>query len=156
MLKKCFLLLSIMIFSQLSFAKSTPITSYGDLLTTLTQGASVRAIILVNKCSTTNASADIQEDAIAGMNFTVFNKHPITIGKVQKNMIATSISTLIEHGKLGTIYNYVRLRVFDDNTAELFSEYLDPRTYQPLGTMTTHCSISNGHDQNGILLYSVS
>lgn len=66
------------------------------------------------------------------------------------------MTTLVEHNKLGTVYNYVRLRIFDDGSAEIFSEYLEPISYKRLGATTASCSISNGQDQNGILLYDDS
>lgn len=155
-LKKLFLYILIINVSQL--ANATPsriLDNYSDLLNAISQGDSVRAIIFINKCSMEKYSVD-SNDVIAGMNFTNFNKYPVNVGAQQKNTIATSISTLVEHNKLGTVYNYVRLRIFDDNSAEIFSEYLDPTTYKKLGSMTANCSISHGHDQNGVLLYDIS
>ncbi len=57
-----------------------------------------------------------EDDAIAGLNFTIFNKHQIVINNVTKEMISTSITMLVSHHELGAVYNYVRLRVFADNT----------------------------------------
>jgi hypothetical protein len=112
--------------------------------------------MFVNKCSLNNKSSADSNSVITGMNFTNFSKYQVTIDKQSKNVISTSINMLVEHGKLGTVYNYVRLRIFEDNSAEIFSEYLDPTSYKQLGSTSVNCFISNGHDQNGILLYDLS
>jgi hypothetical protein len=146
----------IALMSQVTYANSSRLlTNYPDLLSAVSQGDTVRAVIYMNKCSIKTNSTD-PNDVIAGMNFTIFNKYQISVGGKQKNMIATSTNMLIEHSVLGTIYNYVRVRVFDDNTAEVYSEYLDPISYTQKGVMTANCLVSNGHDQNGIWLYDVS
>src|SRR5579872_2572575 len=151
MIKKIVLSSLILALSQVSHATSAQsITNYPDLLNSLSQGHSVRAIMYVNKCSIASAT-NASNDVIAGMNFTVFNKYAVTVGTQLKNAIAISDNKLVEHSKFGPVYNYVRLRVFEDNSVEIFSEYLDPTTYKQLGSMTANCAISNGHDQNGIL-----
>lgn len=148
------IIFGILIVTLNTFTNANPariIMNYDDLLSSVKQGDSIRAILLINKCSMTKTINN--QEIIAGMNFTNFNKYQVTIGNQQKNTIATSTNTIVEHTKLGTVYNYVRLRIFDDNSAEIFSEYLNPITYKQLGSMTAKCMISNGHDQNGVLLY---
>lgn len=156
-IKKIFFCICVIALSHLAnAAPARIITNYSDLLNKVSQGDSVRAIMFINKCSMTKSANINPSDIIAGMNFTNFNKYQVYVATQQKNTIATSINTLVEHSALGAVYNYVRLRIFDDNTAEIYSEYLDPTTYKQLGIMTATCEISNGHDQNGILLYDVS
>lgn len=155
MIKKFFIFATLVCFTQFATANSSQLLgSYSDLLHAISQGDSIRAIMYVNKCSMTSTSMKV-DDVIAGMNFSDFNKYPVSVGNIQKNTIATSIYKLVEHPIFGPIYNYVRLRIFEDNSAEIFSEYLDPRTYKQLGSMTANCAVSNGHDQNGIMLYHV-
>lgn len=152
--KQFFCFLFLIALSQVTLANSTQtLASYSDLLNALSQGNSVRAIMYVNKCSIVSSTAN-SKDIIAGMPFTEFNKYAVTIGTQQKNTIATSTNKLIEHSQFGPVYNYVRLRIFEDNSAEIFSEYLDPTTYKQRGSMTANCTLSNGHDQNGILLFN--
>lgn len=147
----CFSL--ILAFSQIANANSSRlITSYSDLVNSVSQGDTVRAIMHVDKCSFGKGSSD----AIAGINFTNFNKYPILAGNELKNVVATSIMQVVEHPKYGPVYDYVRLRVFENNTAELLSEFIDPVTYKVLDTPKVGtCTISNGHDQNGLMLYDI-
>ena len=141
--------------SQITLADPhTIISNYSDLLAALAKGNSVRALMTLNKCVSSSHSIN-SNDTLGGMNFTNFNKYQISIDGQQKNIIATSINMLIEHSKLGTIYNYVRLRIFEDNSAEVFSEYLDPKTYVQLGSASFNCHLSDGKDKNGIVLYDL-
>lgn len=149
---KKLIFMSLIAFSQLTFANPPELlSSYSDLLNSISHGNNIRAIMFVKKCSPT-----INDDAIAGMNFTNFNKYQVDVGNQKKDTIATSIMMLVSHPQLGSVYDYVRLRVFADNSAEIFSEFLDPTTYKSIGTQTMNCKISNGHDENGVLLYSIN
>lgn len=153
---KLLFVLLILFGQTVNAAPAKTITNYADLLSSISQGDSVRAVMFLNKCSVSNKTTTNSVDVIAAMNFNIFNKYQVTIGSQQKNTIATSITTLVEHNKYGTVYNYVRLRIFEDNSAEVFSEYLDPTTYKQLGSLTFNCAVSNGNDQNGIVLYNIS
>lgn len=139
--------------SQQVFAESPRLlNSYAELLATLSKGYNVRAIINLNKCTSTNGSQNAN-DAIAGMNFTNFNKYQIPVGNQQKNIIATSITLLVQHPILGEVDNYVRLRVFEDNSVEVYSEYLDPKSFTELGSATATCELSDDKNQRSISLY---
>jgi len=149
--KKLFLF-SIIIVSQIANANpSRLITNYSDLLSSVSQGKTIRAIMFTKKCSPAAT-----EDAIAGINFTTFNKYQVPVGSEKKDTIATSIMMTVLHDQLGPVNDYVRLRVFADNSVEIFNDFLDPTTYKSLGSKTMNCAISNGHDQNGVLLYDIS
>lgn len=132
------------------------ITNYSDLLTALTQGDDVRAIITVNKCTSSSENSKDFTDIYASLNFTTFNKYQLQISGQAKDVIATSINMLVKSEQFGNVDNYVRLRVFQDGSAELFSQYLNPTTYAQLQAVSFNCHISNGQDQNAITLYDMS
>jgi hypothetical protein len=143
---------SLLVFSQLALANPQQLVpSYSELLNSISQGSNIRAIMYVKKCS-----PSISEDAIAGMSFTNFNKYQVEVNNKKKDTIATSITMLASHPQFGAIYNYVRLRVFADDTVEIFSEYLDPTSFKPLASKTMNCKVSNGHDDNGVMLYRLT
>jgi hypothetical protein len=140
--------------NHLVFANShTLLTNYSDLFTALTKGDAVRAIILLDKCTPVSANSEDSQN-IAGLNFTTFNAYQIQVGAQKKNVIATSIDMMVEHKTLGSVHGYLRLRIFDDNSVEVFSEYLDPKTYAKLGAFTLSCQISDGKDNKGIRFYN--
>lgn len=151
---KMLLLGTLFTVSQLACADHKVLSNYDDLLASIGKGNPVRAIMTLNKC--THQSNTMNDNTVlGGMSFTNFNKYQIKIGSEQKNLISTSTNILVEHDDLAA-YNYVRLRVFDDNTAEIFSEFLDPKTYAKSGAVTFNCHLSDGHDQNGVTLYDLS
>lgn len=124
------------------------ITTYSDLESTLTQGHTVRFIMDFNKCTPAFNS-------VGGMNFAVFNKYQVQINGETKNTIATSSTILTHHNKFGPVYSFVRLRVFEDNSAEVFSEFLDPKNYSQLSSATFACHLSDGKTQGGVTLLTV-
>lgn len=137
-------------------AQHKPIIHYTDLLTSLSQGNNVRAIITLNKCTLSGSlNADIN-DNIASMNFNNFNQYQIQMDGKIKNVIATSNTMLVQHHQFGMIFHYARLRLFSDDSAELYGQFLDPKTYSPLGEVMYHCRISHGDDHNGVELYQIS
>jgi hypothetical protein len=132
------------------------ITNYSDLLIALSQGDEVRAIIAVNKCTPASDNSKDFNDTYGSLNFTNFNKYQLQVNGQSKDVIATSINMLVKNDQLGSVYNYVRLRVFQDGSAELFSQFLNPVTYAQLQSGSFNCHLSNGQDQNAVALYDLS
>lgn len=143
--------------SQTAFANNHKIiTNYYDLSSALSQGDTVRAIMTINKCVPASKNSQEPDDTLGSLNFTNFNQYKIQANGQMKNVIATSINMLTQSSKFGPVYNYVRLHVFEDGSAEIFSEYLDPKNFAPVQTVTLNCHLSNGADQNAIKLYNLS
>lgn len=150
-----FLGLSLMSLPLLTFAH-TPIENYHSLLEALSKGHEVRAIISLGECHTEGESAAKSSNHIGGMNFTQFNKYQISINNKPTNMIATSINMLVESAQHGPVYNYVRLRVFENNQVEMASMFLHPQDYSVISKTTFQCAISNDNEHHGIRLYDIS
>lgn len=155
--KKILLTSLIFTLSQSTFAASAVVPSYAALEKVLAAGDSVRTIITLSNCTMTAGTKPVVADSIfAGMNFDVFNKYQTQIGTQLKDVIATSVAPLVLNNTLGPVYSYARVRVFDDNSVEVFTDQFDPKTYAVLATATFTCAISNGKDTNGVLLLDVS
>jgi hypothetical protein len=138
-----------------AFAAPKLISNYQDLVSNLSKGDEVRAIFLINKCTTDQKTAN-DNNIIAGMNFTQFNKYSIQANNESKNIVATSFSMMTEHSRYGLTYNYIRLRVFEDNSAEILSEYFDPKDFSRLGLIVFNCQLSQEPSQEGVTLYDLS
>jgi hypothetical protein len=140
-----------------TFAAGKIVPSYTALEGVLQAGDTVRTIITLTECTTTSTLKPKATDPIfAGLNFEIFNKYTTQVGGQNKDVIATSVAPLVLNNTLGPVYSYARVRVFDDNTVEVFTEQFDPKTYTSLATATFNCAISNGKDSNGVLLLDIS
>jgi len=130
--------------------------NYSELLNALKNGNQVRAIIQLEKCSSSLKYKETN-DAIGGMNFTVFNKYKLQVdNSTKRDVIATSINMLVKSSRYGFVNNYVRLHIFEDNSVEILSEFLDPKNYSSIKQTTFSCQLSNGKDKNAVILYNLS
>lgn len=100
-----------------------------------------------------NVKKTVDKGMFGGMDITAFNKNTIMVDGKPKDMIASSLTMLVEHPTLGNVLNYVRLRFFEDNSVELYSSMIDPKGYKTLQKMKFMCSMSTGKDQNGISVF---
>lgn len=58
--------------------------------------------------------------------------------------IATSNTQLISHPKFGVLYNYGKIRIFEDETIEIEMKYLDPVTYKVITQELFNSTLSSG------------
>lgn len=152
----CFISATILfVTSHAAFALDFRVKTYSQLYRSLESGYEVRAVTDFNKCTVTPANSEaINGSAIGGFNFTQFLKYQIKDSDGNtRDTIATSTSMLVSHPKFGHVYNYVRLRVFPDDSAEISSEIIDPKNFTALSQKIYRCQISNGEDKNGLSLF---
>lgn len=139
-----------------SYASPKMLTSYDQLLQAVSQGDNVEAVINFDKCTPKNNSKGTMEDnssASTRINFTIFSHYKVLDNGQLKYAIATSMTILTEHRTFGPVYAYGRLRVFEDNTAELHNAFYDPKTFELKSATDYICHISNGADQNAVKLF---
>ncbi len=139
-----------------SFATSAQIRieNYQDLYQTLIEGNEVRAIIQLSECHSDSQPLEKKPTALAGgLNFSQFNAYQIKINDKPTHIIATSINMLVDSQQHGPAYNYVRLRVFENNQVEIVSMFLKPTDYSTLSKNTFRCALSNKTENRGITLY---
>lgn len=137
------------------------LTSYAELLQALHQGHDVEAIIYFDKCSIKRNSSTKQiplgvdiSGADTRLNFTIYSHYKVnTNGQQDKMAVATSLNILTEHRDFGPVNAYARLRIYEDNTVDFLTSYYHPTTYEQKASATYLCSVSNGGDQNGVVLY---
>jgi glycogen synthase len=140
--------------AQIAYAAThTLLPSYGELSKALIQGDEVRAIITLKHC-TDHAGQAVKNELTGGLNFTQFNKYLLSDEK--RFTIATSTNMLVKTPNYGHVYNYVRLRIFEDNSAELLSEFIDPKNFNILKTASYHCHLKNSDEPAGVSLYDLA
>jgi hypothetical protein len=70
-----------------------------------------------------------------------------------KAYIAFSHTNLIAHPRYGHVHNYVRFRVYEDNSIEITARYLDAVTYKVVMDETFKGNVSKGKDTEGVSFY---
>lgn len=145
----------LMLFPLAACAQNYPlITNYTDLLNALTKAQEVKGVLALHHCTAVEGQA--AKEMYGSFNFTHFNAYEMQENNQKKQVIATSHTLLIETKQFGPVYNYVRLRVFPDNSAEVLSEFLNPATFKVQRQSTYMCKLSDGTIEGGITLYQKS
>jgi len=112
----------------------------------LRQGDNVHAILELDKCKLATAvTPPDMTGAMTRMNFDVFSYYKVVMpnGKLQF-AVATSSNLLVEHRQFGVAQGYARLRVFEDDSAELHLAHFDPKTYEQKSDINYLCQLNNG------------
>jgi len=86
----------------------------------LNNGESVRAVIHYGKCELIVDSVAVEApDAIGGMEFQTFEYFAKMSIRNNKAYVTTSETVLIGHPYYGYVYNYAKLRIYEDNSVEI-------------------------------------
>lgn len=155
---KSLLITSLISIGCVSASFAGKLTSYEQLTKALTSGDSVKFVFDASHCQKVSGSRIEKTrdmNMVGGGDFHVYNIYPITVGDKVKNGAATSNTILVNHSTLGPIYNYVRLRVFEDNSAELYSAFYSPTTFKTLGDKSYTCQVDSDKSAGGISLIDV-
>jgi len=133
------------------------VKSFTDMMARLKKGDDLKVVIHYGKCRLINEN-EIREyspDAIGGMeihNFEYFAKK--SIGN-DKAFMATSTSHLIENpiGQ-GYVYNYVKLKIKEDNSVVITARYLNSKTHEEVMSEKFFTDINNGDNDAGVYLFA--
>ncbi len=138
-----------------ALANPTALANYDELLQALDLGNKVRGIIHLGKCKLESGGG---VTAISlGFTFDYYNHYNLPIdAQHTKEVIATSknVFSWTQVKDLGPVNNYLQIRIFKDNTAQLFGAIIDPRNYEQKIFVNYVCPISNDAAQAGLMLYS--
>jgi hypothetical protein len=143
-----------LLFCNFASAQTTQLNNFDELMTALNTGESVRAVIHYGKCELIIDSVAIEApDAIGGMEFQTFEYFAKMSIRNEKAYVTTSEAVLIGHPYYGYVYNYVKLRIYEDNFVEIIARYLDPNSYEVKMDETFTTIINNGTNEGAIYLY---
>jgi len=121
----------------------------------LRQGRSVRAVIEYKKAELTiDGKVETAPDATGGMTFHSWEHFAKGVVRNEKAYVAASETHLIAHPRHGHVYNYVRLRIYEDGQVEITARYLKPTTFEVVMDETFRARISNGRDKHAVSLFA--
>ncbi|CEG58447.1 hypothetical protein [Legionella fallonii] len=142
-------------------ALTTNIINFPQLVQAVENGDDVRAIIHFDNCLVTEPAIQTQvmrrlEGATTRFNFTHYFHAKDSINNQFIDTVTTSMKISIEHpsGEFLTLTG--RLSVFEDNTATLHVDFFDPILKKQRLVVDWLCNISNGQDNNGLVLFNFS
>lgn len=130
--------------------------SYPAFWDALKAGKQVRAVIEYKKTVLTlDGKETPAPDATGGMEFKAWEQFAKGVVRNDRAYVAVSHTVLIDMPRYGGhVFNYVRLRIYEDGQVEITARYLKPNTYEILMDERFMGRISNGRDQNGVHLFA--
>ncbi|ARB92887.1 hypothetical protein [Legionella longbeachae] len=138
---------------------SNILVNFSQLVQAIENGDNVRAIIHFDNCLVKESASQTQkerrlEGATTRFNFTHFFHAQEKINDQLIDTVTTSMKIFIERpsGELLTFSG--RLSVFEDNTATLHLDFFNPILHKHQLVLDWLCTISNGEDDNGLVLFN--
>lgn len=134
--------------------QTNSIIDFKELMATLKNGENVNVVIHYAK---TKLIIDGEEteapDAIGGMHINTFEYFAKGTVRNEKAFLSASETVLINHPFYGYVYNYVKLRIYDDNSVEIIAQYVDPKTYEIKMDEKFLSVIKNNENDSGVYLF---
>lgn len=157
MTKQVTLIFSFLLVSLFVFAgNKTQVKDFDHLMKNLKEGKEISVVFHYAKCELISDNEIIEDvpDAIGGMTLDVWEYFaPMSI-RNKKALLVSSSSKLIQYPKGdGYVYNYVKVRFYDDNTVKITAEYLDAKSYEVLMTENFYGKIANADNNEGVFVY---
>ena len=153
-MKKYFWALLFLFLTGSTFSQTRQLTSFKSFFESLTGGEDVNAVIHYAKCKLViDGEETPAPDAIGGMKlipYEYFSKMSI---RNEKAYVTASETRLISHRSYGYVLNYVKIRIFEDDSIEIIARYLDPNTYEVKMDETFNATINNGSNDGAVYLY---
>jgi hypothetical protein len=129
----------------------TALRSFSEMIDALKQGKRVRAVLHYASCKLDGAPGP---DAIGGMDIGVWEYFAAGVVYNPKAYLATSENKLIQI-QSSKVYNYVKLKLVEDGTAEITAQYLDPGDLSVSMNEVFSCAIDDGTGTGGVRLFAV-
>ena len=107
------------------------LNTFADLFEALKSGCEIFCVIDYSKTKLVIDSAEATPPkAIGGMKISAWEYFERGVIGNEKAVIISSEIVLISHWKRGYVYNYAKLRIFEDGTFELNARYINPLTFK--------------------------
>lgn len=154
-MKRVFLLIVVCAISMASASgQSKMLKNFDQLMFALRTGSEVRAVIYYARCKLIVDSVETKApEAIGGMSFSTFEYFAVNAVRNSKAFVTTSQTVLISHPRQGHVYNYIKLKIYEDDTVEINAKYLSLTTYQVVMDETFYGKISAGDDGYPVCLF---
>lgn len=139
-----------------ALAANKQLKSFEELLKVLEKGKEVSVVLHYGDC-VLEYDGEIQDesvDAIGGMKIDVFEYFAPGSIRNEHAFLVASTSKLIKNplGE-GYVYNYVKIKVDENDQVVVTAEYIDPLTYEAVMHEKFYGEINNGKNQGCVYFY---
>jgi len=142
-------------FSGEYFCQANRINNFTNLYSALLNGQNVRVIINYSKCKLViDGKEEKAPEAIGGMELKSFEYFAKGAVKNEKAFIVSSETVLISHSYYGYVYNYIKIRIYDDDSVEIIARYLDPIDFSIKMDETFGASLGNNGESGAVNFYT--
>lgn len=155
-MKKLLLLTTLSFMMLCAFSQDT-IKDFTQLMDNLKSGNDVKMIVHYKKCQliSDNEITEKIPDAIGGLTVDVFEYFAPNSVRNDKAFVVFSENKLIQYPKGdGYVYNYVKVKVSEDNKVKITARYIDPKTMEDIMDENFFGEINNGSNDAGVYFYA--
>lgn len=130
------------------------VMNFSQLSTALDAGEKISVVFHYGKCKLMVDSVEEKSPEVSGgMAIDEYEHFPANTIRNPKGYIAFSKTVLIHHRKYGYVHNYVKCRVYEDNTVEINARYIEPAKFEAVMNETFYGAISDELTDRGVYFY---
>ncbi|MFZ4740226.1 MAG: hypothetical protein HXX18_01135 [Bacteroidetes bacterium] len=158
-MKKVVLFLVAILFISTSIFAQKQLKNFEELMTSLKAGKQVRMVVYYKKCKliSDNEEKEKVPDAIGGMNLGVYEYFEKEAVKNKLAFVVASESKLIENPKGdGFVYNYVKIKVSEDNKVKITAQYVDVKSFEQKMDENFFGEINDEKNDKAVYFYEVN
>ncbi len=143
-----------LIFSSNLNAETIQLKSFSELLDALNRGEKVNAVTHYADCKLTVEGKDSKSpDQIGGIAMLPFEYYAAGV-ITKRGFISSSQTTMLYlAGANGFLYNYVKLRAYDDNTVEITIKFVTPDKFEVKMDELFTGEINDGTNGKGVYFF---
>ena len=150
MIKSLLFIIIFFLSSQNSFCNE-PVEDFYSLLSFLKNGKNIKCVISYGKCILQEAeTTESFPDITGGMDISAWEYFPAGSIRNEKACIVFSESILIHHYSRGAVINYVKVKVFENNTVEINARYFTPDDFETVMNENFSGELSNSNIKKGV------
>lgn len=130
------------------------LSDFNSLMKALNSGNTVNLVLDYGKMKLKVGEELVDSPkAIGGMAFTPWEYFAKGVINNEKAYVVSSETHLITSRKYGYVYNYVRVRIFEDQKVEINARYMTTDKFETVMDETFFAEISNGKDEKGVGMF---
>lgn len=131
------------------------IKNFTGFMNALKNGEDVKAVFEYGKCKLViDSTEEKSPDVTGGMAVEEFEYFPAMTINNPKGYVAFSKTVLISHRRHKYVWNYVKVRVYEDNSVEINARYIKTDYSENLMEETFYGVINDGTNNGGVNFYT--